>query len=88
MIALFSKRHEKSSIARAADNNIKIRMTGEEGKRQFSGIPSSNKDLLATPEVAGHAMKATDRELWPGAVIGKAMSKLENGDGLVLVSLQ
>ncbi|MCL4708991.1 hypothetical protein KJ068_27845 [bacterium] len=42
-------------------------------------------DLLTTSEVPGHAMKATDRELWPGAVIGKAMSKLESGEGLVLV---
>ncbi|KAA0230599.1 hypothetical protein EDS67_06770 [candidate division KSB1 bacterium] len=47
--------------------------------------PIKPGDLLTTSEVAGHAMKATDRELWPGAVIGKAMSKLESGEGLVLV---
>jgi len=47
--------------------------------------PIKPGDLLTTSEVPGHAMKATDRELWPGAVIGKAMSVLENGEGLVLV---
>ncbi len=42
-------------------------------------------DLLTTSEVSGHAMKATNRELWPGAVIGKAMPVLEKSEGLVLV---
>ena len=42
-------------------------------------------DLLTTSEVPGHAMKATDRERWDGAIIGKAMSSLESGEGLVLV---
>jgi hypothetical protein len=42
-------------------------------------------DLLTTSEVPGHAMKATDRERWDGAIIGKAMSSLETGEGLVLV---
>jgi len=47
--------------------------------------PIKPGDLLTTSDVPGHAMKATDRELWPGAVIGKAMSGLEKGEGLVLV---
>jgi len=47
--------------------------------------PIKPGDLLTTSEVAGHAMKATDRELSNGAIIGKAMSSLENGEGLVLV---
>jgi len=47
--------------------------------------PIKPGDLLTTSEVPGHAMKATDRERWDGAVIGKAMSKLEKGEGLVLV---
>ncbi len=42
-------------------------------------------DLLTTSSVAGVAMKATDSERAFGAVIGKAMSGLESGDGLVLV---
>jgi len=42
-------------------------------------------DLLTTSDVPGHAMKATDFVRWQGAVIGKAMSALESGEGLVLV---
>ncbi len=42
-------------------------------------------DLLTTSDVAGYAMKATDRERAYGAVIGKAMTGLESGTGLVLV---
>ncbi len=47
--------------------------------------PIKPGDLLTTAEVPGHAMKATDFVRWQGAVIGKAMSVLENGEGLVLV---
>lgn len=42
-------------------------------------------DMLTTSDVPGHAMKATDRELSHGAVIGKAMTRLDSGRGLVLV---
>lgn len=42
-------------------------------------------DLLTTSDVAGHAMKATDRARRPGAIIGKAMTGLDSGEGLVLV---
>ncbi|MEW6741771.1 MAG: VCBS repeat-containing protein [Planctomycetota bacterium] len=42
-------------------------------------------DLLTTASLAGHAMKASDPERRFGAVIGKAMSSLEEGTGLVLV---
>lgn len=42
-------------------------------------------DLLTTSETPGHAMKATERERSHGAVIGKAMERLESGRGLVLV---
>ena len=42
-------------------------------------------DLLTTSNIPGHAMKATDQMHWPGAVIGKAMSGLNDGEGLVLV---
>lgn len=48
-------------------------------------------DLLTTSEIAGHAMKSTDRDRSHGAVIGKAMSALaygERGLVLVLVNLQ
>jgi hypothetical protein len=42
-------------------------------------------DLLTTSTTAGHAMKATDASRRAGAVIGKAMTSLEAGRGLVLV---
>lgn len=42
-------------------------------------------DLLTTSDVPGHAMKATDREQAFGATLGKAMSPLYEGTGLVLV---
>lgn len=42
-------------------------------------------DLLTTSGTAGHAMKATDSTRTPGAVLGKAMTGLAKGDGLVLV---
>ena len=47
-------------------------------------------DLLTTSDVVGHAMKVTDYGRAHGAVIGKAMSSLESGRGLVLalVALQ
>lgn len=42
-------------------------------------------DLLTTSGVAGHAMKATDRDLAFGAIIGKALTGLDADTGLVLV---
>ena len=42
-------------------------------------------DLLTTCDVAGHAMKVTDHSAAQGAIIGKAMTSLEEGRGLVLV---
>jgi hypothetical protein len=42
-------------------------------------------DRLTTSALPGHCMKATDSSLCDGAVIGKAMSSLEFGEGLVLV---
>jgi hypothetical protein len=47
-------------------------------------------DLLTTSPVPGHAMKVTDHTKAQGAILGKAMSSLLDGRGmvLVLVSLQ
>lgn len=42
-------------------------------------------DLLTTSETPGHAMKVTDTQRSQGAIIGKAMSSLGDGTGLVLV---
>jgi hypothetical protein len=47
-------------------------------------------DLLVSSSIAGHVMKGTDRSRMLGAVVGKALSNLESGTGLiqVLVTLQ
>jgi hypothetical protein len=42
-------------------------------------------DLLTTSATPGHAMKAADHKKAQGAIIGKAMTSLESGTGLVLV---
>ncbi|HEV2435000.1 MAG TPA: hypothetical protein VG077_03305 [Verrucomicrobiae bacterium] len=42
-------------------------------------------DLLTTSDTPGHAMKATDRARAEGAVLGKAMTGLSTGKGMVLV---
>jgi len=42
-------------------------------------------DLLTTSDTAGHAMKVTNHTKAHGAIIGKAMTRLEQGKGLVLV---
>jgi hypothetical protein len=42
-------------------------------------------DMLTTSSTPGHAMKAVDSDRSHGTVIGKAMSTLEEGQGLVLV---
>lgn len=42
-------------------------------------------DLITTSDVPGHGMKVTDRIRAPGAIVGKAMTGLAHGRGLVLV---
>ena len=42
-------------------------------------------DLLTTSATPGHAMKVTDHARAQGAIIGKAMTSLDRGTGLVLV---
>jgi hypothetical protein len=52
--------------------------------------PIEPGDLLTTSDTPGHAMKVTDYERAQGAIVGKAMSSLDQGRGLILilVSLQ
>ncbi len=42
-------------------------------------------DLLTTSRTPGHAMKVTDHAKAQGAILGKAMSSLQQGRGMVLV---
>jgi hypothetical protein len=50
-----------------------------------SEAPIKPGDLLTTSSVPGHAMKVTDHGRAQGAVLGKAMTGLKEGRGLVLV---
>jgi hypothetical protein len=50
-----------------------------------SNGPIKPGDLLTTSTTPGHCMKATDNVRAFGAVVGKAMSSLKSGKGLVLV---
>jgi len=50
-----------------------------------SNGPITPGDLLTTSTTPGQAMKATDPSRSFGATIGKAMTGLEKGRGLVLV---
>ena len=50
-----------------------------------SSGPIKPGDLLTTSDLPGHAMKVTEHARAQGAVIGKAMSTLDNGTGMVLV---
>lgn len=74
-----------------ADGNHLIALTGRVYcKADARTKPIKPGDLLTTSDLPGYAMKATDRERAQGAVIGKAMTSLDSGTGmvLVLVSLQ
>jgi hypothetical protein len=69
-----------------ADGAYPIALTG----RVYCWADASRKpiqpgDLLTSSEIPGHAMKATDRDRSFGATLGKAMTSLEQGTGLVLV---
>ena len=68
------------------DGDIPVAMTG----RVYVKCSSENGviragDRLTTASLRGHAMKATDANLSDGAVIGKAMSDLDESTGMVLV---
>lgn len=52
---------------------------------EADSAPIRPGDLLTTSAIPGHAMKATERERAYGAVVGKALTRLDSGVGLVLV---
>jgi hypothetical protein len=69
-----------------ADGEIAVALTGRvyaKADASFGAIKPG--DLLTTSTTPGHAMKATDRDRAAGAVIGKAMTALDEGQDLVLV---
>ena len=50
-----------------------------------SNGPIQPGDLLTTSDIPGHAMKVTNYTKAQGAIIGKSMTSLNEGQGLVLV---
>lgn len=68
------------------DSGVHVALTGRvyAMATTFNG-PIQPGDLLTTSGIEGHAMKVTDYQRAQGAIIGKAMSSLEEDTGLVLV---
>ncbi|MCA9757064.1 MAG: hypothetical protein KDA27_14765 [Candidatus Eisenbacteria bacterium] len=67
-------------------NTAAIAMSGRVWVRADArATPIVVGDLLTSSDLAGHAQVASDDALRDGAVLGKAMSALETGTGLVLV---
>lgn len=62
----------------ALTGRVWVQATSENG-------PIEAGDLLTSAATPGHAMRASDRERAFGSVLGKAMTSLEDGTGLVLV---
>lgn len=62
----------------AISGRVYVRCTDENG-------PIEPGDLVTTSSIPGHAMRATDRERAFGAVLGKALGRLNAETGLVLV---
>lgn len=75
-----------SQVGTLADGKHPVALTG----RVYCWVDASNGsvmpgDLLTTSDTPGYAMKATDSAKAQGAIIGKAMTELKDGKGLVLV---
>lgn len=69
-----------------ADGSTPVALAGRVYCRVDAGYGSVEPgDLLTGSETPGHAMKVTDHTRAQGAIIGKAMTGLEKGRGLVLV---
>jgi len=70
-----------------ADGAHPVALTGRVWCRVDAGAGGAIQpgDLLTTSDTPGHAMKVSDHARAHGATIGKAMSGLESGRGLVLV---
>jgi hypothetical protein len=70
----------------AADGSLPVALTGRVYSwANTSNGPISPGDLLTSSAAPGQAMKVTDYQKAQGAIIGKAMTNLERGEGLVLV---
>jgi hypothetical protein len=71
---------------RTAAGALPVALTGRVyGWADASNGPIQPGDLLTTSDRPGHAMRVTDSTRAHGAILGKAMTALEAGQGLVLV---
>ncbi|GJQ57683.1 MAG: hypothetical protein D8M57_00395 [Candidatus Scalindua sp. AMX11] len=69
-----------------ADGEFPVALTGRVYcKADAMVAPIQPGDLLTTSDTPGHVMKVGDHDRAQGAIIGKAMSSLDKGKGLVLV---
>jgi hypothetical protein len=69
-----------------ADGSLPVSLTGRVYCwTDASYGPIEPGDLLTTSETPGHAMRVTHHKKAQGAIIGKAMTGLKHGQGLVLV---
>lgn len=76
----------RSEGAEKADGQHPVAMTGRVWCYVDAGFGAVEPgDRLTTSSTRGYAMRAGDRDLAGGAVIGKAMTALHEGKGLVLV---
>lgn len=82
-ITLHPTEHQKGGEQVALTGRVYVKADASFG-------PIRPGDLLTTSSVPGHVMAATDPGRTSGAVIGKAMTTLQSGRGLILalVSLQ
>ena len=73
----------RNDVPLAVVGVVPCKVTSENGPIQIG-------DLLVTSSTAGHAMRGTDRSKMLGAVVGKALEPLLEGQGViqVLVTLQ
>lgn len=69
-----------------ADGDCPVALTGRVWCQcDTAAGPIQPGDLLTTSDRPGHAMKVTDFQVAQGAILGKAMTPLTDGTGLVLV---
>ena len=75
-----------SQEASIADGKHPVALTGRVYVRSDASEAAIQPgDLLTTCDTPGHAMKVNDHAKAQGAIIGKAMTSLDEGQGLVLV---
>jgi len=77
----------KSADSKHTDGSTPVALTGRVWCWSDAGANGSIEpgDLLTTSGTPGHAMKVTDFSKAQGAILGKAMTSLDEGKGLVLI---